>query len=136
MSLHFQFLENECHQTLRDAIVKLCLEMGPVDGPPAVLRTDPTPFFKALVKDPLLKQHRITIEPGQVKNPNKDPIAGRAVQELETELLHQEHHRGGAVCPDDIPFEKAVTSADPLLPNLRRLSRVHHPPTHFVDCDT
>ena len=92
------FLENECHQTLRDAIVKLCLEMRPMDGPPAVLRTDPAPGFKALVNDPLLKQHRITIELGQAKNPNKNPIAERAVQELETELLRQEP-LGGAVSP-------------------------------------
>ena len=92
------FLENECHQTLRDAIVRLCLEMHPMDGPPAVLRTDPAPGFKALFNDPLLKQHRITIELGHAKNPNKNPIAKRAFQELETELLRQEP-LGGAVPP-------------------------------------
>ena len=68
-------LEDERHQTLCDAIVKLCLELRPKDGPPAVIRTDP-----------LLKKHRITIELGQAKNPNKNPVAERAVQELETEL--------------------------------------------------
>ena len=92
------FLENEFYQTLRDAIVRLCLEMRPIDGPPAVLRTDPAPGFKALVNDPLLKQHRITIELGHAKNPNKNPIAKRAVQELETKLLRQEP-LGGAVSP-------------------------------------
>ena len=92
------FLENERHQTLRDAIIKLCVEMRPMDGPPAVLRTDPAPGFKALVNDPLLKKHRITIELGQAKNPNKNPIAEKAVQELETELLRQEP-LGGAVSP-------------------------------------
>ena len=66
-----------------------------MDGPPAVIRTDPAPGFKALVDDPLLKKHRITVELGQAKNPNKNP---RAVQELETELLRQEP-LGGAVCP-------------------------------------
>ena len=55
-------LEDERHQTLCDAIVKLCLELRPKDGPPAVIRTDP-----------LLKKHRITIELGQAKNPNKKP---------------------------------------------------------------
>ena len=91
-------LEDERHQTLRNAIVKLCLEMRPMDGPPAVIRTDPAPGFKALVNDPLLEKHRITIELGQAKNPNKNPIAERAVQELETELLRQEP-LGGAVSP-------------------------------------
>ena len=91
-------LEDERHQTLRDAIVKLCLELHPTDGPPAVIRADPAPGFKALVDDPLLKKHRITIELGQAKNPNKNPVAERACQELETELLRQEP-LGGAVSP-------------------------------------
>ena len=91
-------LEDERHQTLRNAIVKLCLEIQPMDGRPAVIRTDPAPGFKALVNDPLLEKHRITIELGQAKNPNKNPIAERAVQELETELLRQEP-LGGAVSP-------------------------------------
>ena len=72
-------LEDERHQTLRDAIVKLCLELRPMDGPPAVIRTEPAPGLKALVDDPLLKKHRITIELGQAKNPNKNPVAERAV---------------------------------------------------------
>ena len=91
-------LEDERHEKLRDAIVKLCLELRPMDGLPAVIRTDPAPGFKALVDDPLLKKHRITIELGQAKNPNRNPLAQRAVQELETELLRQEP-LGGAVSP-------------------------------------
>ena len=52
----------------------------------------------ALVDDPLLKKHRITIELGQAKSPNKNPVAERAVQELELELLRQEP-LGGAISP-------------------------------------
>lgn len=92
------FLENERHQTLRDAIIKLCVEMRPMDGPPAVIRTDPAPGFKALVNDSLLRKHRITIELGHAKNPNKNPVAERAVQELENELLRQEP-LGSSVSP-------------------------------------
>ena len=91
-------LEDDRHQTLRDAIVNLCLELRPMDGPSAVIRTDPAPGFKALVDDPLLKKHRITTELGQAKNPNKNPVAARAVQELDQELLRQEP-LGGAVSP-------------------------------------
>ena len=91
-------LEDERHQTLRDAIVELCLEMRPMAGPPAVINTDAAPGFRALVDDPLLKKYRITIELGQPKNPNKNPVAERALQELETELLRQEP-LGGVVSP-------------------------------------
>ena len=90
------FLENGRHQTLRDAIIKLCLEMRLMDGPPAVIRTDPAPGLKALPNDPLLKKHRVTIELGQPKNPHKNPVAQRAVQELETELARQKP-LGGAL---------------------------------------
>ena len=63
-----------------------------------MLHTDPAPSFKALVKDPLLKQHRITIGLGQAKNPNKNLKAERAVQELETGPLRQKP-LGSAVSP-------------------------------------
>lgn len=64
----------------------LMLVVGPSlkDGPPTVTRTDPASNFKVLVNDPILKKQRIAIEPGQGKNSNKNPIAERAVQELET----------------------------------------------------
>lgn len=91
-------LEDEGHQTLLDAIVKLCLKMRLMDSPPPVIRTDPAPGFKALINDPLLKKHRITSALGQAKSPNKNPVAERAVQELERELLRQEP-LGGAVSP-------------------------------------
>lgn len=67
-------LHDERHQTLREAIVKLSLRMRPMDGPPAVILTDPAFRFRALVNDPLLKKH------------------------LETELLHQ-GPLGGVVSP-------------------------------------
>ena len=44
-------LEDERHQSLRDALVRLCIELRPLDGPPAVIRTDPAPSFKALTND-------------------------------------------------------------------------------------
>ena len=78
------------------------LVVRPMDGPPAVICTDPAPGLKALVDDPLLKKHRITIELGQAKNPNKNPVAERAVQELELELLCPEP-LGGAISPLTLP---------------------------------
>jgi hypothetical protein len=81
-------LENERHDTLRDALIRLCVSMRPLDGPIAVIRTDPAPGFKALADDDTLKQHRISLEIGHAKNPNKNPVAERAVQEVVSELLH------------------------------------------------
>ena len=52
-------LESERHEVLRDALIKLCVELCPLDGPPAVIRTDPAPGFQALANDAVLRQHRI-----------------------------------------------------------------------------
>jgi hypothetical protein len=89
-------IDSERHSSIRDALIRLCIELRPMDGPIAVVRTDPAPGFIALVSDELLKRHRICIEVGRVKNINKNPVAERAVQELENELLRQEPGGGPA----------------------------------------
>ena len=83
-------IQDERHQSLRDALVCLCIELRPLDGSPAVIRTDPAPGFKALVNNPLLCSHRLSIEIGRVKNNNKNPMEKRAIQELQNELLRQD----------------------------------------------
>ena len=54
--------------------------MRPLDGPLAVVRTDPAPCFLALENDSVLHEHRIALEIGRVKNRNKNPVAEKAVQ--------------------------------------------------------
>jgi hypothetical protein len=87
-------IESEKHHALRDALVRLCVEMRPLDGPFAVIRTDPAPGFKALVTDEFLQSNRLCIEIGREKNLNKNPVADKAIQELEDELLRQEPSGG------------------------------------------
>jgi len=84
--------------------------MRPLDGPSAVIRTDPTSGFKALTEDLLLKQHRITIEIGNAKNRNKNPVAERAVQEVENELLRHDPP-GGPVSPVTLSVATATLNA-------------------------
>ena len=81
------FVANESHDALREAIVSLCIPLVPLDGPRAVIRADPAPGFVALLNDPELHRLRIHIEMGRVKNRNKNPVAEKAVQEFERELL-------------------------------------------------
>ena len=76
--------------TLRDGLIQLCVPLRPLDGPPAVIRVDPAPGFNTLRKDPLLAQHRLRVEVGEAKNKNKNPVAEKAVQEFEDELLRQD----------------------------------------------
>lgn len=38
-------LEDERHNTLRNALIRLCVQMRPLDGPSAVISTDPASGF-------------------------------------------------------------------------------------------
>ena len=81
-----QLIDSKKSDCLRNSLMMLCLELRPVDGPCAIIRTDPSPGFKALEKDPTLKQCRIQLELGRPKNCNKNPVAEKAVQEVENEI--------------------------------------------------
>ena len=83
-------IENERSETLRDALLRLCVGVCPLDGPFAVVRTDPAPGFAALEGDEVLATHRLVVEVGRVKNINKNPVAERAIQELQGEILRIE----------------------------------------------
>ncbi|XP_071110370.1 uncharacterized protein [Haliotis cracherodii] len=87
-------ITDERGSTLCEALIRLCIEFRPLDGPHAVIRTDPAPGFSSLVTDERLQQHRITLEIGRVKNVNKNPVAEKAIQELEDELVRQDPVRG------------------------------------------
>ena len=89
-------VEDEHRGTLAPALIQLCLELRPLDGPHATIRVDPSPGFTALRNSDRLAAHRLALEIGEAKNPNKNPIAEKAIQELGTELL-QQNPRGGAV---------------------------------------
>ena len=78
-------IEEENHKELRNGLIRLCLSLRPLDGPVAVVRTDPAPGFNKLSNDPTLMEHRLSIEIGRVKNRNKNPVAEKAIQELDHE---------------------------------------------------
>ena len=79
-------LANE-RKDLKDAVIRLLIELCPLDSPNVVVSTDGDPGFKAFVNDEMLLRHRITIEVGRIKNPNKNPVADKIIHELEEELL-------------------------------------------------
>ena len=87
-------IHDEKANTLRDALAKLCSELHPLEGPPAIIRVDPTPGFVALRTDPTLKRLGLSLEIGRVKNTNKNPVAEKAIVELEEEILRQAPNGG------------------------------------------
>ncbi|XP_044173496.1 uncharacterized protein LOC114951707 [Acropora millepora] len=81
---------DEKHDTLRDALTQLIVGVYPLDGPRAVIRVDPSPGFQSMANNDSLDYLNVTIEVGRVKNKNKNPVAEKAVRELEEELIKQE----------------------------------------------
>jgi hypothetical protein len=91
-----QIIESEKRDCLKETLISLCVDLHPLDGPLAVVRTDAAPGFVALVDDSLLREHHICIEIGRVKNINKNPVAEKAIQELEGEILRHDP-TGGSI---------------------------------------
>jgi hypothetical protein len=58
------------------------------------------------VNDEPLAKHRISIEIGRIKNPNKNPVAEKAIEELELELLKIDP-LGGTVSPKTLAVATA-----------------------------
>ena len=86
-------IPDEKATTLRDTLGLLCSELHSVEGPPAV-RVDSAPGSIALRNDPTLKRLGIFLEIGRVKNINKNPVAEKALSELEDEILRQAPNGG------------------------------------------
>ena len=87
-------IESEEHSVLRDGLIRLCIGLIPLDRPVAIIPTDPAPGFCKLVQDSIHNDHRFTIELGNVKkNINKIPVAEKAIQKLQDELLKLDRDR-------------------------------------------
>ena len=78
------------HDTLWDALMQPIVGLHPLDGPRAIICVDPSPGFQYMANNDSLHHLNVTIEVGHVKNKNKNPVAEKAVRELEEELIRQE----------------------------------------------
>ena len=85
------FIGSESHTDHRESLLVLSAEMK---GLSSNIRIDPAPGLASLQNDKILKEHGITLDAGREKNPNKNPVAERAVQELEEELLKIQPDKG------------------------------------------
>lgn len=83
-------IQDGSHDTLLDALTRLIIGIHPLDGPRAIVRVDPAPGFVFMSSNDLLKHLNVTFEDGHVKNKNKNPVAKKAVCELEEEPIRQE----------------------------------------------
>jgi hypothetical protein len=78
------FVESENHKDLRDVIVVLSAGVKCIGSN---IRIDPGPGLACLVDDPILTAQGISLVVGNSKNKNKNPVAEKAIEELEMEIL-------------------------------------------------
>ena len=91
-------IESESQDHLRDAILILCSELKSLRTSGVTIRVDPAPGLSSLVNDKTLTSYGIHLEVGRSKNPNKNPVAERAIAVLGVELLKL-HPEGCPVTP-------------------------------------
>ena len=77
-----RILPNERSDTVRGAIIECIAELKSPTG--CILRGDGA--MSCLASEKELLSHNIVIEVGRLKNPNKNPQAEKAIQELEREI--------------------------------------------------
>ena len=93
-----KLIPDEKRDIVHNTLLHLCMELHPPDGPNAMIKVDPAPGLRAIRGEKTLDRFRISIEEGCVKNPNKNPVAEKAISEIENELLKQEP-RGSNISP-------------------------------------
>ena len=78
------FTKDETAAELRDALIVTCL---PLQFKSSTIKVDCAPALRSLRNDSQLFALGIELDLGNEKNPNKNPVADKAIQELELELL-------------------------------------------------
>ena len=78
------FAKDETALELRAALIVTCL---PMQFNSSVIKVDCAPALRSLQNCPHLKSLGIEISLGDEKNPNKNAVADKAIQELELEIL-------------------------------------------------
>ena len=105
-----KLLEDQKHEELKNALVCLSLQYKVEDD--IVIRLDNAPGFLPLKDDPLLEEYKIRLDFGEPKNQNHNPVAEKAIQELE-KVLVKLLPNGGIV--SEIVLAKATETLNKLI---------------------
>ena len=81
------FIPDEKSTSLRDGLITLTSQLRSPVSQSAVIRTDPASGLRGLINDKILQSHNLSVELGDAKNPNKNPVAEKAIEELRQEIV-------------------------------------------------
>lgn len=77
-------IRDETADTLRNSVLS---QTSFLRADQSTVRVDNAPGFQSLKRDKILLDHGIELDFGRIKNPNKNPVAEKAIREFEDELL-------------------------------------------------
>ena len=80
---------NENQDTMLEALIESVTVLRATPQTPTVVRVDNAPGLFALRNNPTLQQYNISLDYGRIKNPNKNPVADKAIVELHKEIVRQ-----------------------------------------------
>ena len=92
------FIPDEKSTSLRNGLIAVTTHMRSPRSPVSTVRTDPASGFRSLVNDAALKALSLQVELGEAKNPNKNPVAEKAIEELRFEIVRLQPS-GGKISP-------------------------------------
>ena len=93
-----RLIVNEQKDLIRNAILESTAEIKSHNG--ARIRVDGATAMQSLVNDETLSRNGLHLEVGRLKNVNKNPVAEKAIQELERELKR--------ICPEGGPINGTI----------------------------
>lgn len=100
-------IHDETAATLRDGIITLASRLRSPLSQPAIIRTDPASGLRSLLNNDSLKAFNMSLEIGDEKNINKNPIAEKAIEELRAELVRLQP-LGGKISP--LTLSRAISN--------------------------
>ena len=80
------FISSEAAESLKEGLACIINKLRPLAGTPICVRVDGATGFQALCKDRLLRSLNITLEVGEAKNSNRNPIAERGIEDFHAEV--------------------------------------------------
>ena len=84
-----ELIPNETAMVIANALLRMCCILRPSALQKLVIKVDPAPAHRSLFldKENILAAKNIQLELGREVNPNKNPVADKAIRELTRELL-------------------------------------------------
>lgn len=80
------FVQKEDSGDLKEGLIRVLSRLRPSAGLPVTVKVDPATGFQALQKDQFMSSLGITLELGDAKNVEKNPVSERAISEFHEEV--------------------------------------------------